>query len=89
MTPQPGEITFEIMSRLCGPGLVVSEDEVLAAMALAFQHLKLVAEPGGAVALAAALFHPGEIEGDAVICTISGGNVDAAMFIRALQTAKG
>ena len=89
VTPQPGEITFEIMSRLCGPGLVVSEHEVLAAMALAFQRLKLVAEPGGAVALAAALFHPGEIEGDAVICTISGGNVDAAMFIRALQTAKG
>src|SRR6056297_397109 len=87
VTPQPGEITFEIMSRLAGPGLVVSEDEVLAAMALAFQRLKLVAEPGGAVALAAALFHPGEITGDAVICTISGGNVDAAMFIRALQTA--
>ncbi|GAW35166.1 L-threonine dehydratase catabolic TdcB [Roseovarius sp. A-2] len=84
VTPQPGEITFPIMHRLCGPGLVVSDDEALHAMALAFSRLKLVAEPGGAVALAAALFRPDEIEGDAVICTISGGNVDADVFQTAL-----
>lgn len=85
VTPQPGEMTFPIMQRLCGPGLVVTEDEALRAMALAFSRLKLVAEPGGAVALAAALFHPDEIDGDAVICTISGGNVDAALFGEALR----
>jgi threonine dehydratase len=73
------------MARLCGPGLVVSEDEALHAMALAFSRLKLVAEPGGAVALAAALFRQDEIEGDAVICTISGGNVDADVFQMALS----
>jgi threonine dehydratase len=84
MTPQPGEITFPILSRLAGPGLVVSEDEALHAMALAFARLKLVAEPGGAVALAAALFHGDEIEGDDVIATISGGNVDADVFAMAL-----
>jgi threonine dehydratase len=85
LTPAPGQITFPILKRLCGPGLVVSEDEALHAMALAFQRLKVVAEPGGAVALAAALFRPAQIDGDAVICTISGGNVDAAMFKRALD----
>lgn len=85
VTPQPGEMTFPIMQRLCGPGLVVTDDEALRAMALAFSRLKLVAEPGGAVALAAALFHSGEIDGDAVICTISGGNVDAALFGEALR----
>lgn len=85
LTPAPGTITFPIMQRLCGPGLVVSEDEALHAVALAFQRLKLVAEPGGAVALAAALFRKDQIEGDAVICTISGGNVDAAMFQTALS----
>ena len=53
-------------------------------MRLAFRHLKIVAEPGGAVALAAALFRPSEISGDAVICTVSGGNVDPAIFARAL-----
>ncbi|MEO1705780.1 MAG: threonine/serine dehydratase [Pseudomonadota bacterium] len=83
ITPQPGEITFPIMQRLCGPGIVVTEEEALRAMAHAFLRLKLVLEPGGAVALAAALFHAGE--GD-VICTASGGNVDAPVFQRALET---
>jgi threonine dehydratase len=86
VTPAPGQITFPIMSRLCGPGLVVSEAQALRAMALAWQRLKVVAEPGGAVALAAALFHGAQIDGDTVICTISGGNVDQTMFTRALDT---
>ena len=84
VTPQPGDLTFPIMQRLCGPGLAVSEDEALRAMQLTFRHLKIVAEPGGAVALAAALFRPNEITGDAVICTVSGGNVDPEVFARAL-----
>ena len=85
ITPQPGELTFPIVSRLAGPGLVVTEDEALHAVALAFTRLKLVAEPGGAVALAAALFRSGEIEGEDVIVTISGGNVDADVFRMALD----
>ncbi|MDP3525378.1 MAG: threonine/serine dehydratase [Hoeflea sp.] len=85
LTPQPGEITFPILSRLAGRGLVVSEDEAMHAVALAFSRLKLVAEPGGAVALAAALFHANEIEGEDVIVTISGGNVDAGVFRQALE----
>ncbi|MDP2732997.1 MAG: threonine/serine dehydratase [Hoeflea sp.] len=85
LTPQPGDITFPILARLGGPGLVVSEDEAMHAVALAFSRLKLVAEPGGAVALAAALFHSDEIEGEDVIVTISGGNVDADVFGAALQ----
>ncbi|MBC7165010.1 MAG: threonine/serine dehydratase [Roseovarius sp.] len=84
ITPQPGALTFPIMARLCGPGIVVSETEAMRAMAQAFQRLKLVAEPGGAVALAAALFHGNEIAGEAVIAIISGGNVDAAIFCDAL-----
>ncbi|WP_435167965.1 threonine ammonia-lyase [Falsirhodobacter sp. 1013] len=84
VTPAPGEITFPIVQRLCGPGLVVSDDEVLRAMALAFQRLKIVIEPGGAVALAAALFR--DIKAETVIATASGGNVDHGMFARALAT---
>jgi len=84
LTPAPGQITFPIMQRLCGPGIVVSEDEAMRAVAHAWSRLKVVAEPGGAVALAAALFHGDEIEGDTVICTISGGNVDADVFAAAL-----
>ncbi|WP_299784697.1 threonine/serine dehydratase [uncultured Marivita sp.] len=85
VTPQPGNLTFPIMQRLCGPGLVVTDDEAQMAMAQAFARLKLVAEPGGAVALAAALYHGDQIEGDTVIVTISGGNVDRPVFLRALE----
>ncbi|WP_323770570.1 threonine/serine dehydratase [Antarctobacter sp.] len=85
LTPSPGEITFPINARLCGPGIVVTDEEVLKAMALAARHLKVIAEPGGAAALAAALFHGAEIAGDAVVCTISGGNLDPAMLVRALS----
>ncbi|TCL08713.1 L-threonine ammonia-lyase [Shimia isoporae] len=84
ITPQPGNLTFPIMSRLCGPGLVVTEDEALRAMALAFKRLKIVVEPGGAVALAAALFHGENIEGDAVVAVCTGGNVDAEIFANAI-----
>ena len=84
ISPTPGEITLPILRRLAGPGLLVSDDEALEAMAVAFTHLKVVAEPGGAVALAAALFRKDEVEGEDVIVTISGGNVDAPMFQTAL-----
>ena len=85
LTPAPGEITFPILSRLCGPGFAVSDDEALRAMVLAFHRLKIVLEPGGAVALAAALFRPGQIEGRDVIAVASGGNADADVFARALD----
>ena len=85
ITIQPGDITFPIMKRLCGSGLTVSEDEALQAMAQAFSRLKLVAEPGGAIALASALYRSDQITGDDVIVVISGGNVDAALFQTALS----
>ena len=85
ITPEPGEITFPILQRLCGPGLVVTDDEALYAMVLAFSRLRLVLEPGGAVALAAALFRPDSLQGPAVIAVASGGNVDADVFRDALS----
>lgn len=84
LTPAPGALTFPILSRLAGPGLVVSDAEALRAMALAWLRLKVVLEPGGAVALAAALFRPDQIAGEDVICIGSGGNVDLAVFRQAL-----
>ena len=84
ITPQPGDITFPILKRVCGAGLVVTEAEALQAVVLAFSRLKIVVEPGGAGALAGALFHKVESEGEAVIATVSGGNVDADVFAMAL-----
>lgn len=86
VTPQPGDLTFPILKDHCGPGVVVTDDECLRAMAHAFARLKIVVEPGGAAALAAALFHPDQFDGDAVIAITTGGNVDPAQFARALET---
>ena len=81
VTPQPGALTWPILQRLCGPGLGVSDEQALKAMALAHDRLKLVLDPGGAVALAAALFGGGS---GPVVAVASGGNVDRAMMARAL-----
>ena len=80
----PGELTFAINQERLAGGLVASDLEVKRAMATAFQELKLVVEPGGAVALAAAL--AGRIPGHprAVLVVASGGNVDPALFRDAL-----
>ncbi|KQI67263.1 threonine ammonia-lyase [Loktanella sp. 3ANDIMAR09] len=83
VTPAPGDLTFPIMQRLCGPGYVVSDDDCLQAMAQAFQRLRIVVEPGGAAAIAAALIRS---KADTVIAVATGGNVDQAMFTRALET---
>lgn len=85
LTPRPGAMTFPVLERLAGPGLAVSDDEAMAAVEAAFRHLHLVVEPGGAVALAAAMFRRDEIAGDAVICIASGGNVATETFIRAIS----
>ncbi|RMD95734.1 MAG: threonine/serine dehydratase, partial [Alphaproteobacteria bacterium] len=90
VTPAPGQLTFPILARLAGPGLAVADEDALRAMAAAFARLKIVGAPGGSVALAAALFQPEATGANTVIAVVSGGNVDAAMFIRALERqAKG
>jgi threonine dehydratase len=86
MTQQPGDMTFPILNAHCGPGILVSDEDALRTMGHAFERLKLVVEPGGAVGLAAALFHPDTLNHDTVIAVISGGNVDGPMFARALAT---
>jgi len=84
LTEQPGALTFSINQPRLSGGLVVSDTEVLAAMRFAFAHLKLVVEPGGAVALAALLSGRFDARGRVVGAVLSGGNVDAAVFMRAL-----
>lgn len=89
VTPSPGAITFPVLKSLCGPGMAVSDDEALRAVALAFLRLKIVVEPGGAVALAAALFKADELAGDDVVVLCTGGNIDPATFKQALATLDG
>ena len=86
LTPAPGEMTFPILHRLAGQGIAVSDEEAKRAMALAFNRLKIVLEPGGAVSLAAALFHRDALRMDTAIAVTTGGNVDPALFAQVLQT---
>ena len=76
----PGKLTFEIMKRLLADGLTVSDKDVRAAMRFAFQNLKLVIEPGGAVALAAVLARKIDTAGKTTVIVASGGNVDREMY---------
>lgn len=80
LAPTPGELTFAINRRLLAGGLAVSDDEVARAMHFAFRTLKLVVEPGGAVALAAVLFGRYDARGKTVALTLSGGNVDRELY---------
>ncbi|MEF9501564.1 pyridoxal-phosphate dependent enzyme [Burkholderia sp. 1B3(2022)] len=80
----PGKLTFPINKRLLAGSLVVDDDEVRRAMRVAFETLKLVVEPGGAVPLAAVLAGKLAIAGKTVVLVLSGGNVDHDIFVSAL-----
>jgi threonine dehydratase len=81
----PGRLTFDINSRLLAGGLTISDEDTARAMAAAFSHLKLVTEPGGAIALAAALSGAVDCRGKTVVVVCSGGNVDASVFAKAIS----
>ena len=81
LTPAPGDLTFALGSRLLSGGLRASDADVRSAMQSAFRCLKIVAEPGGAAALATALHHlPEDMKGKRVGVMVTGGNVDPQMF---------
>lgn len=86
MAPIPGEITFPINLRLGVHGVTATDDEVAKAIAFAFRELKLVVEPGGAVALAALLAGHLDAKGRTAVIVLSGGNVDADLFARLIQS---
>ena len=85
LTPTPGELTFPILKRNAGEGLVASETEVLKAMKFLYQHFKIVSEPGGAVAAAAAIFSKNKLKEKDIIVVVSGGNVDSSIFSKAIS----
>ncbi len=76
----PGELTFAIHRKLGTEGLVVSDDEVKAAMRFAFRQLKVVVEPGGAVSLAAVLANRIDCKNKTTAIVLTGGNVDPDFF---------
>ena len=83
LSPTPGEITFPIHQRLLSGAFAVSDDQALDAMGLALREMKLVMEPGGATALAAAIAERQALAGQNVVVVASGGNADPDMIQRA------
>lgn len=86
LAPMPGEITFAVNRALLAGGLAVTDEEVAQAMRLAFATLRVVVEPGGAVALAAALTGRFDCRGRTVGIVLSGGNVDPELFADVLAS---
>lgn len=85
-TPATYPINFAVLSARGVSAVTVSEAAVRAAQRLAFRRLRLVLEPGGAVALAAAM--TGKVPlGEHTLVTLSGGNTDAAAFAAVLAEA--
>jgi len=85
-SPMPGKLTFPILRGHLTDVLTVTDAEVAAAMRYAFATLKLVVEPGGAVALAALLAGKLDLAGRTAAIILSGGNVDAELFARVLAS---
>ncbi len=80
-TPTPGKLTLPIMQKLVSNGVTVNEREVCEAVIFAYKYLKLVLEPGGAVALAAILSGKIDLKDRTIGLTLSGGNIDTDIFV--------
>lgn len=86
LSPAPGSICFSVLKQLAAEGISVSDSEVVEAVAFAFEELKLVVEPGGAVGLAAVLAKKVQTEGKVTCVVLTGGNTDPDFLLRASST---
>ena len=77
---RPGRLTFEVNRQVVDRVVLVSDQEILAAMVFLFDRLKIVVEPSGAVAVAALLAGKVEADGRRVGAILSGGNISAERF---------
>jgi threonine dehydratase len=82
----PGTLTFELAQRYVDEVILVEETEMLRAIRLLFEWEHLLAEPAGAAALAALLYHHRPAPNEKVVVILSGGNVTDEVMLRALKT---
>ncbi|OWV98795.1 threonine/serine dehydratase [Rhizobium sp. R693] len=87
MSPRPGALPFEVVRELRPSFETVSDDRVLEAIRLLFESFNIVAEPSGAAAFAAVVARAQSLKDKTVAVVVSGGNVDPAVFTRALRGA--
>jgi threonine dehydratase len=86
LSPMPGEITFAINSKLLSGVIAVSDEAAGQAMRDAAAFLKLVVEPGGAVAFAAIQSGKLDLSGKTIVVVLSGGNVDLPLYARIMAS---
>ena len=82
VTARPGKLTFSINLKNLSGGYSVTEQDIITAMRILFTEFKVIAEPGGAVAVAAALSDKELLQGQTVVALVSGGNVDIDSFLK-------
>ena len=85
----PGEITFALGRRVLDSGVAASDAQALAAVRFLYENFRLIAEPSGAVAMAAVLARRAQFAGKRVAVVVSGGNVETETFVRALRGQDG
>ncbi|MDQ3154419.1 MAG: threonine ammonia-lyase [Actinomycetota bacterium] len=85
---EPGPVTFAHVAELVDDVVTVSEESLSRALLLCLERAKLVVEPAGVAAVAAALEHPGEFAGP-VCAVLSGGNVDPLLLLHVIQHGLG
>jgi threonine dehydratase len=82
----PGKLTFELAKRYVDEVLLIEETEMLRAIRLVFEWEHLLAEPAGAAAIAALLYHYRPSPNEKVVVVLSGANVTDEVMIRALKS---
>lgn len=82
---QPGEHTFELVSKYVDDIALVTEDEISSAILALVEKQKMIAEGAGAVSVAAAMFNKFPIQGKKVVSLISGGNIDVTSLSRVID----
>jgi len=88
MAPEPGALTFSINALNATQGLATSDQWVVTAMQLVWRHLGLRLEPSGAVGLACLMDSPQQFQGQRVVVTLSGGNIDPPLFSSLIDSAR-
>lgn len=82
---QPGDLTFELVSKYVDDIVTVSDDEISAAILALMEQHKLVTEGAGAAAVAAAMFDKVDLKGKKAVCLLSGGNIDVTILSRVIE----
>ncbi|MCM1164539.1 MAG: threonine ammonia-lyase [Lachnospiraceae bacterium] len=82
---EPGENTFELVSKYVDEIVTVTEDEISGAILSLIEQQKLIAEGAGAVSVAAVMFDKIPVKGKKVVCLVSGGNIDVTILNRVIR----